>query len=58
MKLMFIIFLGKFIERNKEEPFVAYYPMIYIHNPFDPTPAVRIGTKESPVLLLNDLQIW
>lgn len=27
-----------FIERNKEEPFVVYYPMILVHNPFQPTP--------------------
>lgn len=27
-----------FITRNKENPFVVYYPMILVHNPFVPTP--------------------
>ena len=31
-------FICDFIERNKDEPFVAYYPMIHVHSPFDPTP--------------------
>ena len=31
-------FLMDFIEENKDGPFFAYYPMILVHNPFDPTP--------------------
>ncbi|MCR9292655.1 MAG: sulfatase-like hydrolase/transferase [bacterium] len=31
-------FICDFIARNKDEPFVAYYPMIHVHSPFDPTP--------------------
>jgi len=31
-------YLCDFFKRNKEQPFVAYYPMILVHNPFDPTP--------------------
>ncbi len=27
-----------FIERKKDRPFLVYYPMILVHNPFDPTP--------------------
>ena len=27
-----------FIERNRAEPFFVYYPMILVHNPFEPTP--------------------
>ncbi len=27
-----------FIERNKDEPFFVYYPMILVHSPFQPTP--------------------
>jgi arylsulfatase A len=27
-----------FMEREKSEPFLIYYPMILVHNPFDPTP--------------------
>jgi arylsulfatase A len=31
-------FLCDFIERNKDTPFFAYYPMILTHCPFTPTP--------------------
>jgi len=31
-------FICEFIGNNKAEPFVVYYPMILVHNPFDPTP--------------------
>jgi arylsulfatase A len=31
-------YLCDFIERNKDEPFFAYYPMIPPHFPFQPTP--------------------
>ena len=31
-------FICDFIERKKDEPFVAYYPMMLTHSPFDPTP--------------------
>lgn len=31
-------FLCDFIERHKDKPFVAYYPMILPHSPFVPTP--------------------
>ncbi|MCP4786061.1 MAG: sulfatase-like hydrolase/transferase [Fuerstiella sp.] len=34
-------FICDFIERRKDEPFVVYYPMILVHNPFDPTPDSR-----------------
>lgn len=27
-----------FIDKNKEQPFLVYYPMILVHNPFVPTP--------------------
>jgi len=27
-----------FMEKEKSEPFLIYYPMILVHNPFDPTP--------------------
>lgn len=32
-----------FIERNRDQPFFAYYPMILTHNPFDPAP--RPGSR-------------
>ena len=31
-------FLCDFIDRNKDHSFLAYYPMIHVHSPFDPTP--------------------
>ena len=31
-------FVCDFIDRNKEKPFLVYYPMILTHCPFDPTP--------------------
>ncbi len=31
-------YICDFMTRNKENPFVVYYPMILVHNPFDPTP--------------------
>ena len=34
-------FICDFIERKQKEPFVVYYPMILVHNPFDPTPDSR-----------------
>ncbi|SFC51680.1 arylsulfatase A [Parapedobacter composti] len=35
---IFADYLLDFIERNKEEPFFAYYPMALVHGPFVPTP--------------------
>jgi len=34
-------FVCDFIERKKNEPFVVYYPMLLVHDPFDPTPDSR-----------------
>ena len=31
-------FICEFIGENKADPFLVYYPMILVHNPFDPTP--------------------
>jgi len=31
-------FICDFIDRNREDPFLVYYPMILTHCPFDPTP--------------------
>lgn len=35
---IFIEHLLKFIETNKDKPFLAYYPMCLTHAPFQPTP--------------------
>ncbi len=31
-------FVTRFIADNKDQPFCVYYPMILVHDPFDPTP--------------------
>lgn len=35
---IFADFLLDFIERKKDKPFFAYYPMVLVHDPFVPTP--------------------
>jgi arylsulfatase A len=35
---IFTNFLIEFIEKNKEGPFFAYYPMVLVHSPFPKTP--------------------
>lgn len=35
---MFCDFVCDFMERNRNEPFFVYYPMVLVHNPFVPTP--------------------
>jgi arylsulfatase A len=46
-----------FVERNREKPFLLYYPMMLTHGPFEPTPdsddyatgrEERAGTKKEP----------
>ena len=39
-------FVCDFIDRNKEKPFLVYYPMILTHCPFDPTPAATAGNPK------------
>lgn len=34
-------FICSFIQRNKDQPFLVYYPMILTHSPFCPTPNSR-----------------
>ncbi|UZD24435.1 sulfatase-like hydrolase/transferase [Algoriphagus halophytocola] len=41
-------FLIDFIERNQEQPFFAYYPMIITHCPFVPTPDSEDWDPSSP----------
>lgn len=31
-------FIADFMERNKSEPFLVYYPMILVHDPYEPVP--------------------
>lgn len=41
-------FLCDFIERHREQPFLAYYPMILTHCPFCPTPDSPDWDPQSP----------
>jgi arylsulfatase A len=36
-------FVCEFIEKNKDRPFFAYYPMVLTHDPFVPTPDSKGG---------------
>ncbi|MFT5857835.1 MAG: arylsulfatase A [Verrucomicrobiales bacterium] len=38
----------EFIEKNKEKPFLLYYPMILTHCPFEPTPDSEDWDPENP----------
>lgn len=60
-------FICDFMERNQEEPFFVYYPMVLVHDPFVPTPdtigdrsrghetnkAVKSEKKENFVAMVN-----
>lgn len=35
---VFVEFINDFIDRNKENPFFIYFPMVLVHEPFVPTP--------------------
>jgi arylsulfatase A len=35
---VFCDFILDFIEEQKDQPFLVYYPMVLVHNPFTPTP--------------------
>ncbi len=41
-------YLCDFMERNKEKPFLAYYPMILPHWPFEPTPDSADWDPQAP----------
>lgn len=38
---IFVDYLLDFVETNKDRPFLAYYPMALVHDPFLPTPASK-----------------
>ncbi|MEM6632422.1 MAG: sulfatase-like hydrolase/transferase [Bacteroidota bacterium] len=44
---VFTDYLLSFIERYRDEPFFAYYPMALTHNPFVPTPDSEIWEDKS-----------
>ncbi len=43
---IFANYLIEFIERNKERPFFAYYPMVLVHAPFLTTPDSKPASAE------------
>lgn len=43
-----------FIRKNRERPFLLYYPMIAIHDPIEPTPLNRAHPPADPEHLLAD----
>lgn len=43
---IFCDFILDFIERKKDQPFLVYYPMVLVHNPFAPTPDSKEWTNE------------
>ena len=48
---VFADYLIEFMRRNRSRPFLAYYPMVLVHPPFEPTPPQRAagaGRKASP----------
>ena len=40
-------YLLDFIEKNKDRPFLAFYPMALVHNPYQPTPEEDIWVADS-----------
>lgn len=38
---VFADFIGRFMEKNRNDPFFVYYPMALTHGPFNPTPRSR-----------------
>ena len=38
---VFADYLIEFMRRNRSRPFLAYYPMVLVHPPFEPTPSQR-----------------
>jgi arylsulfatase A len=50
-------FICDFMERNKKRPFLAYYPMLLTHDPFEPTPASKDPNCKNNQTNFNDMAI-
>ena len=48
-------FLIEFIKANRDRPFLAYYPMILVHNPFLTTPHSKGGDGKGPQKNFEDM---
>ena len=44
---LFVDFISEFMESNKDQPFLVYYPMALVHCPFCPTPDSENWDPES-----------
>ena len=44
-----------FMEQHKDEPFFVYYPMILVHNPFEPTPDSASRTSKNKQKNFEDM---
>lgn len=40
-------YINEFMERNRDEPFFVYYPMILVHDPFLPAPNSKSRTSKN-----------
>lgn len=49
-------YLLDFIEKNKDRPFLAYYPMALVHNPYQPTPEEDVWTTDSLLRLEHSVK--
>lgn len=49
-------YLLRFIEKNKDRPFLAYYPMALVHNPYQPTPDEDVWATDSIGRLEHNLK--
>lgn len=51
---VFVEYIEKFMEENREEPFMIYYPMCLTHDPFVPTPFSADYAAYDPKNKTND----
>ncbi|MDF7799959.1 sulfatase-like hydrolase/transferase [Pontiellaceae bacterium B1224] len=45
----------EFIEKNKEGPFLVYYPMLLVHGPFEPTPDSGVRERKDSQKNFEDM---
>lgn len=51
---LFLDFINGFLERNQDQPFFLYYPMVLVHDPFQHTPDTEGYAEFDPDTRLND----
>jgi arylsulfatase A len=45
---LFVDFICDFMDKNKDEPFFVYYPMVLVHDPFIPSPDTIGNASRGP----------